>query len=461
MMTPHHHLFQPAPVNLREAHAHIAQHGRAMSMVSLDACTSLDDFRQRIATATDRLSTSAGSGAWLLGHGLRVEGWTDPHWPTSRDLDAVTRDLPACIWSFDHHALVLNTRAMRQLGVTQDTPDPDNGRIERDPATGVPNGIMLEMAAKFAWQRIPEPTPKERREQVRAALADLASHGFAEVHDLVSQPWLGPLLAELDDAGQLPVKVLLYPLLPDLDQVLDSSRAWQRDRIRLAGAKLFADGTLNSRTAWMLHPYADPLPGLPMGQPMLSAGDLREAMRRLWAHSLGLAVHAIGDGAVRAVLDAADEAGISTSPSSSDLPRLRIEHAEIIDQTDIPRFASRGIIASMQPCHLLTDIEVLKRSLPHRLDRVLPLRELIDSGCAPGELLWFGSDTPIVRPHPTDSIQAAVHRRRADTTADRSLAPQQAITEREAWAAFQSGSARGAPLAPVPGTEAELVRRPG
>jgi predicted amidohydrolase YtcJ len=422
----------PRPRRLREAHAHLAQHGRAMGMEPLDSCTSLESLFERLRSAIER-RPDADAGEWLLGHGLRVESWAEPRWPTSAELDDIT-PRPVCLWSFDHHALVVNSAALRLLGLGAHTADPDNGRIVRDDR-GQPTGLMLEAAAKMVWNRIPEPSPAERRMNVRNALADLAAHGFTEVHDLLSQPWLGEVLAELHDADELPLQVLLYPLLPDLTSMLASSATWQRSGVRLAGAKLFADGTLNSRTAWMLSEYADPLPGMPCGQPMLSRAQLASAMEQLWPLGLGLAVHAIGDAAVRAVLDAADAAGLRRQKQSP-LPLLRIEHAEIIDEADVPRFARSGIVASVQPCHLLTDIEVLRRALPHRTHRVLPLRELIDSGCTPGDLLFFGSDTPIVRPHPADSIQAAVHRRRDNMAESEALSPEQAITEGEAWAAF-------------------------
>jgi predicted amidohydrolase YtcJ len=422
--------------NIREAHAHLAQHGRAMSMERLESCVDLDDLHRRLRAAVAR--RAPGAGSWLLGVGLRIESWPEPRWPTAAELDVSTGGCPTCLWSFDHHALVVNTAALRTLGIDRGTPDPDNGRIVRDAHSGHLTGLMLERAAKMVWSRIPEPGKDERRQQVRDALADLAAHGFTEIHDLLSQPWLGPLLAELDDAGELPARVVLYPLLPDFEAVVAGRMNWERDRLRLGGAKLFADGTLNSRTAWMLSEYADPLPGLPHGQAMLSVADLRSAMERLWPEGLGLAVHAIGDGAVRAVLDAGEAAHIpQTLPSG--LPPLRIEHAEIIDEADIPRFTAMGVVASVQPCHLLTDIEVLRRALPHRVERVLPLRDLIDSGCTPGELLYFGSDTPIVRPHPADSIQAAVHRRREDMPMAEALGAAQAITESESWRAFAGG----------------------
>jgi predicted amidohydrolase YtcJ len=178
----------------------------------------------------------------------------------------------------------------------------------------------------------------------------------------------------------------------------------------------------------MLHDFADPLPDLPRGKALLSVEQIATALSRCADHGLLLAAHAIGDGAVRACLDAAERTGLGR--------HLRIEHAEIVDAADVPRFAALGVTLSVQPCHLLADIEALRRSLPHRLDRVLPLRDVIKSGLIPGQTLLFGSDAPVVGADPRDSIQAATQRRRASMAVDEAIAPDQAIGEREAWACF-------------------------
>lgn len=428
----------PRRAMLREAHAHIAQHGRAMAMLDLSTCRTRDECLSLVAQRADTMRRDRVPG-WLLAHAVRPQGWPDPAWPTAEQLDRAAGDRPCCLWSFDHHALAVNTAGLRAAGVGPGTPDPPHGRIIRD-ARGRATGLMLEAAAKMVWSRLPEDPPGVRLEQVAAAAADLARHGFVEVHDLLSEPWIGPVLAALFDAGRLPCRVLLHPRLEDLDEVLARRGEWERDGVRLAGAKLFADGTLNARTASMLSPYADPLPGLPRGDAMLSRERIAEALARTWSLGLTLAVHAIGDAAVRCCLDAAETTAPSrrpfATPTRPRAPRLRIEHAELIDAADVPRFARLGVVCSVQPCHLLTDIEALRRGLPHRLDRVLPLRELIDSGCRPGELLWFGSDVPIVRPHPEDSVLAATVRRRADMPPRDAVAPVQAISEAEAWAAF-------------------------
>lgn len=422
------------PAKFREAHAHIAAHGREMGQLNLSDCTSRDECLERLRAEAARLDAAAEPG-WLLASAVRVSAWANAKggakWPTLLELDRACPDRPCMVSSFDHHACVANSAAMAAGGFSASSADPEGGRIERD-ASGEMTGLLIEAAFGAMRRAVPPLSAAQRRRTVKAAADDLASHGFSEVHDLLSEPWLGPVLADLDRAGELPVTVWLYPPLSEARQVHAGRHQWETPRIRLAGAKIFADGTLNSRTAWMLKPYADPLPGLQHGQAMQSHRQLRDAISLTDSLGLGLAVHAIGDAGVRAVLDAWEEHLIQNRGAKPRPPR--IEHAEVIDEVDIPRFAKLGVVCSVQPCHLLYDIEALGRGLPHRLDRVLPLRDLIRAGCRPGELLWFGSDTPIVRPHPDDSIQAAVHRRRA--VGGPSIAPEQALTEAEAWAAF-------------------------
>lgn len=404
-------------------------HGRAMSMIPLGGCTSAKALLQSVA----RAAAERPSG-WLIGVGMRMQGWEHPDPPSLSELDDASGGRPCFLWSFDHHAALASTAALQAAKIDSRTPDPENGRIVRSGADGQPSGLLFEAAAKLIWNIIPEPTAAERRSQVLSALADLRRHGFVEVHDLHAPAWLGPLLAELFDQGLLSTDATLYPPLDSIEEASAAALGaggWQRPAVRLGGAKLFADGTLNSRTAWMLHPYADPLPGMPCGQAMHSPAAIDEAIARTARLGLGLAVHAIGDAAVRAVLDSWERMRPTLGPR---VPPLRIEHAEVVDDADVPRFARLGVVCSVQPCHLLADIEALTRGLPHRLHRVLPLRDLIDSGCRPGEGLVFGSDVPIVRPDPGDTIQAAVHRGRAQSSVR--IAPEQAISESEAWRGF-------------------------
>jgi len=410
-----------APGGLREAHAHLAQHGRAMGMCDLSGCRSAEGMLDRLA------GHPAEASGWVLGHGARPEAWDEVRWATRRELDAACAGRPVVAWCFDYHALVASTRALELAGI-------DAGRaiaggvIETDGA-GEPTGLVLERAALAVWDAVPEPGEDERRAHVRAALCDLASLGYAEVHDLKTQAWVPGVLAELESAGELACDVVCWALVGGLGPLASARGSYESDRVRLGGGKVFTDGTLNSRTAWMLEPYADAPADRPRGVAMMSAPEIDAGVRACDALGVAMAAHAIGDGAVRAVLDSIERVRPRT-------PGFRVEHAEVIDGADVPRFAELGVVCSVQPCHLLADVEALRRAVPDRLDRVLPLRELIDSGLEPGQGVVFGSDVPIVRADPGDSIRAAVHRRREGTPESEAIALSQAITEPEAWACF-------------------------
>lgn len=411
-----------SPTRWREAHAHLFEHGRAMSFVKLDGCATLDAALSTLAEA----AATTPAGEWLIAIGARPESWPERRWPTQAELCRAIGDVPACVWCFDYHALLTNDAGLKAARFTDNDLHAfdQHGFIEQ--RDGVFTGVLLEGAAGYLWDRIEPPKGDARRRVLRAAIDDLASGGCVELHDLKSQRWLGPELAALDDESPLPMRIVLYPLVEDLEAVVESAPSWRRGRITIGGGKLFSDGTLNSRTAWMLEPYADPPPEHPEGLKIADEASIEDAIRRCDALGLPMATHAIGDGAVRAVLDAIER----VEPKAAG---FRIEHGELIDGADVPRLAGLGVTWSPQPCHLLTDIEVLERTLPHRLERVLPLREAIDAGLTPGESLIFGSDTPIVRPDPADSIVAATRRGREGGAR---IAPAQAITEAEAWACF-------------------------
>jgi len=420
---------------MREAHAHIAAFGHSLVLPDLSTCRSL-------AECLDRLSLEASStipGEWVRMLGARPEAWPEARWPRIDELDRACPGSPCVLMSFDFHTAACNSLALAAAGLKGGDAVPEKGLVVADPTTGSATGLLIEHAAYRVFDAAPEPTHAQRLDYVLAGMRRFAKLGFTEVHDLHSQDWLGPVLRDLHDRGEpgLP-RAFLYPNVARVRAVHATASQWSGDRIRLAGGKLFADGTLNSRTALTLYPYREPSTDAgagPCGRAMVARAELDEAVTTCESLGLGLAVHAIGDGAVRMVLDAIESAsrpGAHLGP----LGAHRIEHCELIDEADVPRFAALGVVCSVQPCHLLTDIEVLERQLPHRLSRVLPLRELIDAGCTPGSRLWFGSDAPIVRPDPGDSIQAAVHRRRPGAPEHAAIAFDQRIDEATARACF-------------------------
>lgn len=415
---------------LRESHAHVAMLGRELSALALHDCASRDEALDRIAREAARKREAREPG-WLVAAGVRVEAWGEPRWPTMRELDACCPDRACIVRGFDYHSCAVNRRAFEHAGLRDTSPHPPGGVICRG-ADGTPTGLLLEAAYARVRDAVPEPTRGEWKEMLRLGLSTLASHGFSQVDDLLSQPWLGAALAELHDAGELRLRVRLYVPWDRIGEEASAAREYSRPGwVELGGGKAFADGTLNSRTAWMLEPYRGPLPDQPMGSALMPEPALRRAMEACSEAGVWLAVHAIGDGAVRAVLNARE-----ATPGA----RVRIEHAELIEASDVPRFAALGVTCSVQPCHLLYDAEVLGRQLPDRLGRVLPLRDLLNSGLVPGESLVFGSDAPIVRPDPGDSVVAASLRRRAESPATTAIAPDQAISADLAWACFASAS---------------------
>ncbi len=290
-------------------------------------------------------------------------------------------------------------------------------------------GLLLEAMAQRVLDAAPKLTFAQKKEHVRLACADLARRGFIEAHDMLSRPWLTLALTELDEAGELPLRIVLHPVVEDSDEIVRLRESFERGSIRLGGLKVFTDGTLNSRTAWMLEPFTEPRPDSPCGRKMMTDEAFIAAIKQAHAAGLPVVAHAIGDAAVRWCLDLIEAHGDRSLPH-------RIEHCEFVDEADVPRFAKLGVIASVQPCHLLPDIEALHRLTPHRLNRVLPLRELVDACQAAGrdaaELIWFGSDAPVVDPNPEDNVQAAVFRRRAGMSEDQAIAPEQAISREEA-----------------------------
>lgn len=407
---------------MREAHAHILQIGRARAMLDLSRCVSAEDMLGRIASRARAL----GAQDWLLAHGVRPEGWARPEWPSLDAFDRASGGRRALAWCFDSHALMASSAAMRAARIDAGARF-EHGRVVTDDA-GDATGVLLEHAALAAWDAVPEPDEGQRRRLVRDACAHLRDLGYREVHDLKAPPWLGGVLRDLLDAREIDQSFTLFPLIEDLDAALDS-HAPDDDRVVIGGGKIFTDGTLNSRTAWVLERWADAPADRPFGTPMMTHERIGDAIERARARGLPIAAHAIGDGAVRAVLDAVEERGAAHTG-------VRIEHAELIDAHDVPRFAALGVIASVQPCHLLADIEALRRACPGRLDRVLPLRDLIDSGLMPGSTLLFGSDAPIVRADPADSVLAATRRRRAGMDGRDAIGPDQCLTEHEALACF-------------------------
>lgn len=426
-----------APGGLRDAHLHLAEHGAYLGAVHLHDCSSLDDCLARIAVA----GADAPQDRWIIARGARAQAWPQLRLPSAQELHHASGGRPTVVMGFDHHSCAASYAALTAAGIDRNTSDSPDGIIERD-HLGVPTGVLLEGAHKRMLEAMPAPSDSEFGEHLVRAQQDLLRQGFVEVHDMMASARLADALHAIDLRGQLELTVVLFAT-PDK---FDALRAWfaatrASAKIRFGGLKLFLDGTLNSRTAAMLHPYADPIADHPRGTLLYTEHQLDRFCGRAASEGFDIATHAIGDAAVRQMLDAYAR----VSPPRAF--RLRIEHAQFVDPADQPRFAGMGVVASVQPCHLLTDIEAVRRLVPHRERCAFPVRSLVESAVAAGfrpeDLVWFGSDTPVVPPAPADNIQASVRRRR-NTPDSPAVAPDQAIHEDLAWRLMRSPLAHAA-----------------
>jgi predicted amidohydrolase YtcJ len=407
-----------------DAHLHLVAWARAGGELALDGARRRDDVLMVVARAL----AERGGEETLIGRGWSSEDWEEP--PHRQALDAVSHGCAVVLHSRDFHTLWVNSAALARAGVTQDSADPPGGRLERD-ARGELTGVVREQAARLFVGLAPAPEPARDLERVRAALRALHAEGITAVHDFEGAGEQRVLRAMADGPVRVRVRVLMHLAHAGLDHALalGLESGLGDDWFRIGAVKLFADGTLGSRTAALLQPYDGTGDS---GMELLPASELRALVARAHAGRLAVAIHAIGDRAVRASLDAFEQAG-----GGGRLPG-RIEHAQLVDPADLKRFAALGVAASVQPVHCTSDIELASRYWSGRLAHAYPWRELL----AGGALLAFGSDAPVERPSVAAGLHAAVTRQRPDGTPLEGFVPAQRIDLDAALSAWTEAPAR-------------------
>ena len=402
---------------LNDAHVHFGEAGRRKLQVDLTGSASLADMQQRVKLAAQ----SSAPGSWLQGGGWDHTLWAAKLTPTRADLDSVTGGHPAIFTRIDGHIAIANSAALAAAGIDRNTPDPQGSKIDHD-AQGELTGILREdPAMELVWKRIPAPTEKLRRHGLELAIADAVLHGLTSVQD--NSDWEDFLVFEqLEREGKLSLRVSEWlPFNAPLDQ-LQKMRASHPagDRMLHTGMlKGFMDGSLGSRTAAMKQPFSDDPEN--SGIPRYDAAKLNAMTVERAAAGFQIGFHAIGDRAASMALDAFAEAE-KTSPISSTSGlergigtgdthlsnRLRIEHAQVVDPADIARFKGLGVIASMQPNHLLTDMNWAEQRLgPERAKYSYAWKAFLDAGVP----LAFGTDYPVEPVTPYRGIYSAVTRR--------------------------------------------------
>lgn len=420
-----------------DSHIHLYETILAARSVQSTGSKSLDDMLHRIRTyIQQRLETSSPGHTptqdeWIRGQGWNESRWPEPQYPQRMDLDAATGMVqPAIFWRSDMHVAVCNTPALQRSGITATTPDPPGGAIGRA-ADGTPNGILYDTAIDLVARAIPPLDGDLLAAGILDAGARLRRLGITSIHDQRLQnghdgPRMLRAYAALHAQGKLPLRIHCNIGGTYLDHALalGLTSGLGDEWLRIGHVKYFIDGSLGSRTAWMLEPYAhDPAhdsshgtnPGATTGDtepPTHATGlcvtpphELRQAFARALAGDLSISVHAIGDRGNREVLDIFEEL-LPQYPTPL-LPH-RIEHVQILAPEDMERLARLNLTASVQPVHALDDIEIARRYLGIRGAYTYAFQTLL----AAGTRLAFGSDAPVADPNPLLGIHAAVLRRR-------------------------------------------------
>lgn len=414
---------------LIDAHGHVM--GLGFNALQLD----LSDTRS-LAEAQEKLRNWARDNPnhrWIIGRGWNQERWGLGRFPTAADLDAAVADKPVWLVRVDGHAGVANSAALALAGIGAKTAAPAGGRIEM--AGGKPSGIFVDAAMALVEKAVPPPQPLERDLAFAKAQEVLLRDGITAVADMGTtvDDWL--VMRRSGDAGRLRLRIMSYAhgIEPLVAVAGTGPTPWLYDgRLRMVGVKLYDDGALGSRGAWLKADYAD-APGQ-KGLSFLDDAKLKNLMSRAAMDHFQVAVHAIGDAANAQALDAIEELAETYKGDR----RWRIEHAQIVDPADLPRFGRKGIIASMQPVHQTSDRLMAEARLgPARLAGAYAWASILQSGAR----LAFGSDFPVESPNPFAGLAAAISREDAQSQPPGGWMPEQKLTITQALSAFTRDAA--------------------
>ncbi len=416
-----------------DAHAHLLGIGMRELTLNLEGVGSIAELVSIVAANVQH----AGEGETVYGRGWIETGWPEGRMPTRDDLDPASGLTPVILRRADGHAVVVNTAALDAVGIDDETPDPEGGKIERD-ETGRATGVLIDMAMALLADLIAAPNESQKRAAYKKGSAVYAAYGWTGVHNMSVDPDDVALMEDLSGAGALKIRVY-NALNPEGLGALEQSgpRISADGHIITRAVKLYMDGALGSRGALLSRPYSD-RPGT-SGLLLMQEQEAAALFDRAIAAGVQMATHAIGNQANTLLLDWYEDA-FARHPDASDL-RWRNEHTQILHTEDIPRFAALGVIPSMQPSHAIGDLFFAPSRLgPDRLNGAYAWRALIDAGA----IIAGGSDAPVERGDPRIEFYAAVARRGLDGYQDKNWRPGQAVSRKEAlkmftaWPAFAS-----------------------
>jgi predicted amidohydrolase YtcJ len=379
---------------------------------------------------------------WILGGGWLMSVFGPGAMPARELLDEVVPDRPVLLISSDGHSGWVNSKALQLAGIDRDTPDPEDGRIDRDPVSGEPIGSLQEGAIELLDHVIPPVSDAQRMDGLRYAIRMLNAYGITSIQDaIVEEPDL-ETYRSLENSGGLSLRVeasLWWERDQGLEQIsnmLEHREQFSSGQLRANTVKIMQDGVMENYTAVMLEPYL--LEGDVRGIPMVEAEFLKEAVTALDANGFQVHFHAIGDGAIRQSLDAVEAARKANDASDN---RHHISHLELIDPEDIPRFAELDVIANFQPLWATADEYIVDLTLPfigpERARWLYPINSVLESG----GMLAFGSDWSVSTANPYHEIEVAVTRKDPENADSAAFIPDERISLRDAIDAFTINAA--------------------
>lgn len=416
-----------------DSHQHLSGVGQREMTLNLEGTTSLEDFLAKVKARVDQ----AKPGDWITGRGWIETHWNPPVFPTRADLDKVAPNNPVILGRADGHGAVVNSAALKIAGVDKNTPNPFGGEISKDKESGEPNGMLLDSAQGLVRSKVP---PTSREDAERAVVLGVKRNielGWTQIQDAGGSYNDVDIFKKLYGEGAIKLRIYkaVYGPGPNATRLLNEGPTIGAfdNRFTLRSIKVVSDGALGSRGAALLAAYSD-APDT-SGFLTVKAEDLRPMLIDALKKGVQVETHAIGDHANRFILDEY-EAALKAVPAGQRKvadPRWRVEHAQIVNPADIPRFAKLGIIPSMQPSHAIGDLFFAPRRLGvNRLSGSYAWESFIKSGVVvPG-----GSDAPVERGEPMIEFYAAVARKDQKGFSGEGWHPEEAVTRAQALKMF-------------------------
>ncbi len=424
---------------LTDAHHHLAGVGFREMTLNLEGTTSLEDFLAKVKARVDQ----AKPNEWVTGRGWIETFWKPPVFPTRWDLDKVSPNNPVFLSRADGHGAVANSAALKLASIDKSSASPFGGEISKDKQTGEPNGMILDAAQNLVRRQIPSISEEDAEHAIILAVKRDIELGWTEIQDAGGNYTDVEIYKKLYGDGEIKLRIYkaVYGPSPNSLALLSGGAITGAfdDRFNVRTIKVIFDGALGSRGAALLEPYSD----APDTSGFLTAKEeelqpmLEEALRQ----GIQVETHAIGDRANRRILDLYEKAFATVPPDQRKIrePRWRVEHAQIVNPADIPRFAKLGVIPSMQPSHAIGDLHFAPSRLGiKRLAGAYAWQSFIKSGSiVPG-----GSDAPVERGEPMIEFYAAVARKDQKGFSGEGWHPEEAVSREQAlkmftiWAAY-------------------------